>query len=189
MKHKNHLLTSFIFVLVLFTACSHPVPKVVSSKSTQMEDVRLKTNGSYYTILEFDKGKSSLTDHNKEELKEFLAKAQEDGKPVNDIKILAWADKDYEGEGKPEKDDVKVADKRTEVIEKYLKDDLNADAGLAAYNMAKRPDRIDKFLHSEDSRVKKVFEKTGSLPTDEGGDLSSLLEAKASKALIMVDYE
>jgi hypothetical protein len=149
-----------------------------------------KSNGAYYTVLEFDKGSDKLSDKSKQELQEFVRRTDVAGKRVEDIKVMAWPDHEYPGNAvKLSKDDVNLADDRTEAIEHYLKKDLNASVDVSTFNMAKRPNKISEFVRSDDYKTKKVFEKTGAMPTGSGGDLASLVNSKASKALIMVEFE
>lgn len=145
-------------------------------------------NGAYYAVLEFNKGTQRLSDASKRELKEFIISAQKEGKTIDDIKILAWADKEYPAKDMNLSDrDVKMATERTKSIEKYLKDDLNTDGNYATYNMAKRPNKVSEFFRGDDFKTKRIFEKSGAAPA--GSQLTAFMNSKASKALIMVDYE
>jgi hypothetical protein len=83
--------------------------------------------------------------------------------------------------------DVKIATERSKAIEKYLKEDLKADGDYATYNMAKRPNKVSEFFRADDYKTKRIFEKSGAAPS--GTELSAFMNSKASKALIMVDYE
>jgi hypothetical protein len=145
-------------------------------------------NGEYYAVLEFDKGTQRLSDASKRDLREFIASAQKEGKTIDDIKILAWADKEYPAKEMRLSDrDVKMANERSKSIEKYLKDDLNTDGNYATYNMAKRPNKVSEFFRGDDYKTKRIFEKSGAAPA--GSQITSFMNSKASKALIMVDYE
>ncbi len=152
--------------------------KVVAEKSD---------NDAYYAVLEFDKGTQKLSEKSKRDLKEFVAAAKKDGREFDDIHILAWADKEYPAKGgKLTKQDVKIANERSKAIEKYLKDDLDTDGDYATYNMAKRPNKVNEFFRGDDYKTKRIFEKPGSAPA--GTQMSSFMNNKSSKALIMVDY-
>ncbi len=147
-----------------------------------------RTNSEYFTVLEFDKGTQRLNEKSKRDLREFVASAKKDGREINDIRILAWADREYPGKGARLNDrDVKIAKERTESIVTYLKDDLNTDGNYATYNMAKRPNKVSEFFRGDDYKTKRVFEKTGAAPA--GSELTAFMSSKASKAVIMVDYE
>ena len=144
-------------------------------------------NDAYYAVLEFDKGTQRLSEESKKNLREFVVAAKRDGREFDDIRILAWADKEYPSKGsKLSKQDIKIANARSKAIEKYLKEDLDTDGDYATYNMAKRPNKVYEFFHGDDYKTKKIFEKPGSAPA--GGQMSSFIQNKSSKALIMVDY-
>ncbi len=157
---------------------SAPAPKVATPESTD----------AYYAVLEFDKGTQRLSEKGKRNLKNFIDAAKKEGKPIDDIKILTWADKEYPNEkGEKLSDrDVSIAKERNKSIEKYLKEDLKTDGDYATYNMAKRPNKVSEFFRSDDYKTKKVFGQPGAAPM--GADLNAFLKNKAGKALIMVDY-
>jgi len=157
-------------------------------EAAKTNEAVVKNNGEYYAVLEFDKGTQRLSDASKRDLREFIASAKKEGREIDDIKILAWADKEYPARQKALSDrDVKMANERSKSIEKYLKDDLNTDGNYATYNMAKRPNKVSEFFRGDDYKTKRIFEKAGATPA--GGQMTSFMNSKASKALIMVDYE
>lgn len=182
---KNKIASLLLLTVIsIATDCSTQKGKY---KSEYMID---KSNGTYYTIVEFEKGKAILSNRAKKELQKFYTTAKKGGNNLPEIKILTWADRDYSAKEKRVKEfDILVSEERTNAIENFLKNNFNAGAHFKTYNMTKEPNVITEFLHSDDDRVKKVFEKTGSLPNDKGGDLASLIDNKASKALVMVNYE
>lgn len=144
-------------------------------------------NDAYYTVLEFNKGTPRLSEESKRSLKAFVEAARAEGKEIDDIRILAWADKEYPAKGAKLSDrDVQIASERSKAIEKYLKEDLSTDGDYATYNMAKRPNKVNEFFRGDDYKTKRIFEKPGSAPA--GTQMSSFVKSKSSKALIMVDY-
>ena len=147
-----------------------------------------ENNGAYYAVLTFDKGTQILSDNSKKDLKEFVVSAQREGREIDEIKILAWPDREYPATGVRLTDrDVKIATQRSEAIEKYLKDDLNTKGNYETYNMAKRPNKVSEFFHGDDYKTKRFFERSGAAPA--GTDMKSFMNSKASKALIMLDYK
>lgn len=145
-------------------------------------------NGAYYAVLQFDKGTQRLSEASKKDLREFVASAQREGRPIDEIKILAWADREYPATGVKLTDrDVKIANERSKSIEKYLKDDLNTSGDYETYNMAKRPNKVSEFFKGDDYKTKRIFERAGAAPA--GTDMQAFMNSKASKALIMVDYK
>ncbi|MEA9355724.1 hypothetical protein SHI21_05915 [Bacteriovorax sp. PP10] len=145
-------------------------------------------NGAYYAVLKFDKGTQRLSEASKKDLRDFVASAQREGRKIDEIKILAWADREYPSTGVRLTDrDVKIATQRSKSIEKYLKDDLNTSGDYETYNMAKRPNKVSEFFKGDDYKTKRIFERTGAAPA--GTDMQAFMNSKASKALIMVDYK
>lgn len=161
-----------------------------STPTSQAVTKAMEGEEAYYTVVEFEKGKDKLSESSKKALKNFIEKAQKEGREIDDIKIMAWADKEYPVQGaKVDKKDVKIAEERSEAIEDYLKDDLDTDGNYASFNMAKRPNKVNEFFKGDDYKTKKTFEESGSAPTSASEELATFMNNKASKALIMVDYE
>lgn len=145
-------------------------------------------NDAYYAVLEFDKGTQRLSEASKKDLREFVASAKREGREIDDIKILAWADREYPGKGVRLTDrDVKIATARSKSIEKFLKDDLKTSGDYETYNMAKRPNKVSEFFRGDDYKTKRIFERPGS--ETKGNEMQAFINNKASKALIMVDYK
>jgi len=161
-----------------------------TSPTSQAVTKTMEGEEAYYTVVEFDKGKDKLNESSKKALRKFIEKAQKEGREIDDIKIMAWADKEYPVQGaKVDKKDIKIAKERSEAIEDYLKDDLDTDGDYASFNMAKRPNKVNEFFKSDDYKTKKTFEESGSSPTSTSEELATFMNNKAGKALIMVDYE
>ncbi|MBC7430219.1 MAG: hypothetical protein H7336_16515 [Bacteriovorax sp.] len=181
-------------LLTLVASCSSTDNHTAATKTASKESTNptsqavAKTNSEYYTVLEFNKGTQRLSESSKRDLREFVASAQRDGREIDDIKILSWADKEYPGQGIKLSDrDVKIANDRNKSIEKYLKDDLKAAGSYATYNMAKRPNKINEFFKADDFKTKRIFERKGSTPA--GTNIDNFVASKAGKSLIMVDYQ
>ena len=183
-----------LFLISLIVGCSSTEHHNAATNTAHKEDLSktsqavARTNGEYFTVLKFEKGTKRLSEASKRDLKAFVASAQKDGREIDDIKILAWADQEYPATGTKLSDhDITMAKERSKAIEKYLKDDLKTDGNYASYNMAKRPNRVSEFFHADDYKTKRIFEKSGAAPS--GTELSAFMNSKASKAVIMVDYE
>lgn len=181
-----------LFLSLSAMSCSSN--KTVETKTVKVETPNKTTQavaenkGEYYAILHFDKGTQRLSEASKKDLKDFVVSAQREGRPIDDIKILAWADKEYPAAGaKLTNHDIKIAAERSKSIEKYLKEDLNTSGSYETYNMAKRPNKVSEFLHGDDYKTKRIFERSGAAPS--GSDMQAFMNSKASKALIMVDYK
>lgn len=191
MKLKG--ISTALLLTVFVVSCSSTEDGRVA-KSASKENVSstsqaaAKNNGEYYAVLEFDKGTQRLSDASKRDLREFAASALRDGREIDDIRILSWADKEYPQSGAKLSDrDVKIANERAKSIEKYLKEVLKTDANYATYNMAKRPNKVSEFFRADDFKTKRIFEKSGSSPA--GTNMDNFVSSKAGKSLIMVDYQ
>ncbi|WP_408097388.1 hypothetical protein ACJVC5_00335 [Peredibacter sp. HCB2-198] len=175
----------FLISLIFVASCAHDAKK----KNPDDEPANPATvAGTRYTTLEFTKGKSDLTAASKESLKNFIAKSHQTNKPIDDIRILAWADTEYPSNKKNNipKSQVILASERAQEIRDYLEVDLKEVNDIDAYNMAKRPDLLSKMFRSDESEVKQAFETTGTtasrLPD------GSVSYTKASKAIVIIDY-
>lgn len=176
--------------LVFAAGCTSPSAKKKSVETAQAKEEKVPAvSGTYYTTVIFDKGKSSLSEASKNHLKELAARAHKRGKPIEEIKILAWSDKEYPDKvkGKASTGDIILASERAQKIKNYLEDDLKESDDIDAFNMAKRPDLVSKLFRDDEYDVKTAFEQTGTTGTrlDDG----SVSYTKASKALVIIDYE
>ncbi|AUN99157.1 hypothetical protein C0V70_13805 [Bacteriovorax stolpii] len=190
-----------IFAALLFTiaatACSSSSDMETAKATNKYEAQKygeqktttpVSSTDAYYAVLEFDKGTQRLSEAGKRNLKNFINTAKKEGKPIDDIKILAWADKEYPNEkgARLSDRDVAMAKERSKSIEKYLKEDLKTEGDYATYNMAKRPNKVNEFFRGDDYKTKKVFGQPNAVPV--GTELNAFMKDKAGKALIMVDY-
>lgn len=184
-----------IAALLTLTAVScssnrkHDETKIVKTEApTKTTQAVTETDSAYYAVLKFDKGTQRLSEASKKDLREFVASAKREGREIEDIKILAWADREYPSKGVKLTDhDVKIANERSKAIENYLKDDLSTNGDYETYNMAKRPNKVSEFFKGDDYKTKRIFERSGAAPTDT--DMQAFMNSKASKALIMLDYK
>ena len=171
MKKNIAVITSLIFFgIALISSCSTQNQtksgvQVNEQKTDKTSSAVAKSHGSYYTILQFEKGTYVLSETSKKELKDFVAKVEQDGRSLNEIKILAWADNEYPDKGELTKSDVEMANNRTESIEKYLKTIFSTNPDFTTYNMAKRPSVINELLHTDEFTTKNIFEKSGAMST------------------------
>lgn len=174
----------FLFIAGSLMACSN----TRSTRRITMDPATTKASDQVgareYAVIEFEPGSSSLTEESREKLRSIATRA-ENAKKVEDIKILAWADREYPGEGmRASRGDVNVASARAEAIEDFISDDLNGSVDVDTYNMAKRPNALSRMFNTEDNEIKNVFERSGAAPS--GSD--NTLTGKASKALVLLDY-
>jgi hypothetical protein len=176
------------YILLLLGACASRQPSVVTqtndpSKTTDLSAI----TGAHYASLEFTKGDSDLTSESKKYLNELAAMVDREGKEIEEIKVLAWADKEYPGKAqKASTKDILLAKQRARTIKEYLTDDLHSQEKIDLFNMAKRPGLLSKMVRTEDEAVKNAIEQMGPTGTTLGnGEISY---SKASKAMVIVDY-
>ncbi len=176
--------------LVFAAGCTSPAAKKKSIETAQAKEEKVPTvPGTHYTTVDFDKGKSSLSQASKEHLKDLASRAHKKGKAIEEIKILAWSDKEYPDKvkGKASTGDIILASERAQKIKSYLEDDLKESDDIDSFNMAKRPDLVSKLFRDDEYDVKTAFEQSGATGTRL--DNGSVSYTKASKALVIIDYE
>lgn len=175
------------FILLLLGACASRQPSVVTeTRGLDAADLSAIT-GAHYASLEFSKGDSDLSKESKMFLNELAALVDREGKEIEEIKVLAWADKEYPGKAqKASTKDILLAKERARAIKEYLTDDLHSQEKIDLFNMAKRPGLLSKMVRTEDEAVKNAIEQMGPTATTLGNGKISY--SKASKAMVIVDY-
>lgn len=175
--------------LIFAAGCSQTPAKKKSAETTSIEKTAPQLVGTHYTTVVFEKGKSSLSQFSKDNLKQLAAQAHREGKKIEEIRILAWSDKEYPDKvkGKASTTDIILASERAQKIRDFMEGDLKEQEDIDSYNMARRPNLLSKLLRNDEYAVKNAFEAsdaTGSrLPS------GSVSYTKASKALVIIDYE
>ncbi len=176
--------------LVFAAGCTSPAAKKKSVEAGEAKEAKVPTvPGTHYTTLVFDKGRSSLSEASKNHLRDLASRAHKAGKPIEEIKILAWADKEYPDKvkGRAATGDIILASERAQKIKNYLEEDLKESEDIDAFNMARRPNLISKLFRDDEYEVKNAFEQSGA--TGSRLDDGSVSYTKASKALVIIDYE
>ncbi len=186
MKNKKLLCTGLIASLIAFaTGCSSqkkdnytPNQKVaLTSEKTDTGEAKM----SPFVVISFKKGSSVLSESNKAKIAKLTNDAKKDGE-IDEIKVLAWADKDYPVAGQnAQRNDIQLADRRADMIKDYIEDSLNPDADVDSHNMAKRPMLLSKYLKTDDYKIKSHIENNP--------EAKEFLDNRDSKAVIMVEYE
>lgn len=174
---KKALIVSF--VMMGFGASA------LAGVSSQVEAAAKGMGAAKVTEVTFDTGATQVTDGMKEEVKKAIEEARGAGK-VKEVRLVVWADREYPADGtKASPQDVTLADSRGEQLQAYLKNDLKVGK-VTAFNMAKRPNTIQKWFGTKTAETKGGIEATGGAPkTDaETGILNQ--NAQASKAVLMI---
>lgn len=196
MKSRMMVSLALASMSLLFAAgCTTPAAKKksayqTSTTKTKTEDIKAPVvAGTRYTTIFFEKGRASLDSVSKQHLKDLASRAHKEKKEINEIRILAWADKEYPDKvtGKTSEKDVKLASQRAQKIRNYLEADLKEQEDIDSYNMAKRPDLLSKVFQNDEYKIKEAFETSGA--TGEKLPDGSVSYTKASKAIVIIDYE
>ena len=188
MKSKI-LLTAVVAImgLLLAIACSSSGKKTSRDAASEINSPPLV--GSHYTTILFSKGDANLSPSDEKQLKELAEESQKKDRPIEDIKILAWADKEYPDKTKEKASikDVTLASERAYKIRDFLEENLKQIEDIDSYNMAKRPGLASQLFKNNEFAIKEVFENSGAT-TSKLPD-GSVSYTKASKALVIIQYE
>lgn len=177
------LLSSACLSLALINSCARTPAEKMEAVSDGPPVL-----GTHYTTVVFAKGKNNLSDDDKKLLSDLVYRAHETDKRIDEIRILAWADKEYpDQKTEAARRDIKLATDRAQAIKKYIEDDLKETEDIDSFNMARRPDFLSKLLRDDEFKVKEAFKESGATAsTLPDGSVSY---TKASKALVIIDYE
>ncbi|OFZ32052.1 MAG: hypothetical protein A2622_12545 [Bdellovibrionales bacterium RIFCSPHIGHO2_01_FULL_40_29] len=188
----THNLNIYFLGIVFLIACANTPDSVLyKNQDDDVTEVTTLTGGSEFAIIEFEKGSHALTQNGQATLQKVARVAQAEGRKVDEIKVLAWADRDYPEKGvKADRRDINLADDRASVIKTYLKDDLDSTIDIEKHNMALRPSAFGELVKSEDYRIKNDFEITDATKQERRADgKPDVLSQKFSKAIIVIKYE
>lgn len=183
-------MSASILVITFCFGCSSV--RKQASEATQNRDAETAratamSGGSEFSVIEFKKGSHAITEQGKQTLARVAKKASAEGREIDEIKVLAWADREYPAAGtKADRSDITLADNRASAIKTYLKDDLDADFDVQKHNMAQRPGALSELVKTEDYEVKNNFESTGASGSS---STPEMLGEKVSKAIVVVEYE
>lgn len=191
MLHKKVLFgTAALAATAAFAVgCATTEPKEAKQEApSKVSQAAAEVGATYYTVIDFPQGKNTVTDTEKQKLRQLAGVANARG-DVKEIQVLAWADREYPAEGqKVSSNDKKLADDRVAAVKDFFKKDLQSDADVDGHNMAKRPGLFAEMVNSQDNKTKSTFENIGAAPNDVG-NRQALSGNKASKAVILVKYE
>lgn len=151
-----------------------------------------KNNVSAYTEeqvgqISFGEGRTTLTQAEREEIDQLVTKFKTSDR-IDEIKVLAWADREYPVQGeKASKADITLAKKRSEAVKDYLKK-VHKISDVDTYNMAERPNSMQKLFETGSYEVKTSAEVSGAAPTSDRLNLMKT-NAHSGKALLLVNLK
>jgi len=154
--------------------------------TAESEAAARKLGASSVGEVEFDLGKTALSDGAKLDLDELKSEAEQAG-DINEVRVIAWADKEYPPaeQKKYTSADIRIAEDRANNVRKYLKEQLHLKS-ITTYNMAKRPNLFQEMLKTPAAAIKDTLEKSGAAPhTEENTGLFGE-KSKSSTAMILV---
>ncbi len=177
--------TLAVMSLILATGCTH------EGKKKPLNDESLKTltdlGRSSFITVEFEHGQSNLSLKNLENLKKVARMADQSRRSIDDIKVLAWSDKEYPKESeKISVSQVILAKERGSIIKNYLEKELKFTEKIDAINMAKRSRSSSGVFTTREDDIKNALESSG--PTTTKNKYGKLSYSKASKAIVIIDY-
>lgn len=136
--------------------------------------------------ISFEEGKADLKQSEIEQLREVVKQAKANGHKIDEIAVIAWADREYpaKGETAPNQQ-IKLAEERANKIKSFLKKELNV-GDVDVYNMAKRPNSLQELFTTKTAKVKDTMENAGAAPTNKEDEGLFGLKGKSSEALVLV---
>ena len=167
----------------LMAACASAkkeTDKAMSAPAPQTVTAAHEAGSANVTEVNFDRGSFVLSEGARSALTDMIGKARSAG-DVRAISVLAWADSAYPSDAKKTLSpaDRDLAKRRADAISNYLKTE-NLASNVDVYNMAERPNAVERLFNTSDARVKNAFEEAG-VTSSEGKTITG----KASRAVIM----
>ena len=181
MKLKAAAAALVVGGLVACNSAEKQADATFAQPSAETNAAAREANASHVAEVTFDKGSFVLTETSRAALTELVRQASATGK-IDDVKVLAFADAAYPSDAKKElsKGEQDLAKKRAEAISTFLKSELKV-GDVDTYNMAERPNAIQKLVNSPEARMKRSLENAG-VTSNEGKSLFG----KTSRAVVMV---
>ncbi len=167
-----------LWFLCLPAVAAEPEIARAYNRTAQMNDARMITE------LSFAAGSSDLTGDARRQLGDFLHDAKALG-TISGIKVASWADHEYPNGSRRtlDRSSRRLADERGQEIQNYIQDNSEG-IKTELYNMAEKPDAMEKLFNTSDNvKLKYSLEKTGLAHPDK-----TRMPPKASRALVMIVY-
>lgn len=187
---------SCLLISILLVSCGSKSPQKVTSKDKKSEqpqesvsmESKLLANeqeSNFVTEIEFNRQKANISGKDRDQLKELHNKALKKG-DIEEIKVISWGDQEYPSvhEKKLSEEQEKLVEKRNTTLKNYLKT-IENEAEVETISMASRPSTLDKWLSSDDARIKKSLETAGIPNTD----TTVKVPGKASKSIVIFIME
>lgn len=182
---KKRILISLALCGAL-AGCSSKDKKEVSTQSAgpsiEAQQIAAQNEAAAFIEIPFAKGQAKLSKNSQQQLDELLAKAPEKDK-IESVKVISWADLEYPSvqSKKLPQGQIKLADRRLDTVTDYLKKKADG-VDVEQFNMAERPNALQRFFETDDARIKNSLESLGIPNTD-----TAVKEPrKASRAIVFL---
>lgn len=169
---QTKIILAMCVSLLVAVGCSHKKHKA----EEKAVETAANVNHTEYTTITFEKGQKELSEMNKHHLRQLAERAKSDGREVNEIKVLAWGDKEYSSDKSATGAEIKLADKRADMVKGFIKKDLEPKADIDEVNMAKKPSKWDELVENDTYKTKEAFQ-------------TEQMTSKASKAMVIYEFE
>lgn len=183
MKFQKYLFGLAVLEVLTLASCSHR-PKHHPPQDLRINSIP-ETKGTYhYADISFVEGSSKLSTEAKNSLNQTINEARKKGS-IDEVLVLSWADLEYPSKNirRYSKKQERLADQRNQNIKEFVNAARYVD--VETFNMAKKPNTIANWFHTEDSEMKKSLLAAGLSTTMDNDNTSN----KASHSLIFVRLE
>lgn len=132
--------------------------------ATAKDELAKRLGASQMTEIKFDPSSKELKKGELKHLKAALDEAAKKGK-VTALKLLVWSDKEYPASDTKQDDkDVGLAKDRIKELKAQVKKELKV-WDIGTYNMAERPNNLEKTFATQDAQIKNTAENSGVAPS------------------------
>ena len=171
---------SIFAVTAIACSSSHKTENAAISADTKA--VAQKNSASYVADVKFAKNSAVLDESARTELDRVIATAAAQGR-IDEIKGLTWADAAYPSDAqkalpKPQRD---LVNRRNRAMNDYIKSKTSG-VSVDTYNMAERPNSLEKLFNTSDAKIKRSLESAGMPNTMD----SLRTNTHASKSTVML---
>lgn len=183
--------TPILATALLLAACATPpsnnVKEILDRRHTERPAVSGQVLGAETVAqLRFSEGSSRLSNDSRRSLADALSRAKARGE-LEEVKVISWADQEFPSvQGKklsPRQQN--LARERNEAIEAVVRQETNG-VDVDSFNMAERPNALERLFRTEDYRVKRSLEEAG-IPHANSAVKAPPMEGKALVMFVVKD--
>lgn len=136
------------------------ISKITPQRQEAPPVVEVAPPTEFMTKIHFSKGKLSISERAKEEIRALFERAKREGK-IRAAKIITWADQALPKKKSLSWDQLKLAEDRNDKVEALI-ENLDLQLNVAKISMAERPEIMDDLLSREDKEIRKSYEDHGT---------------------------